>query len=223
MADIDHQLSRLSEQLHALSGKLDEAAEKWATTDSRLGDIESRLQAVEDATSYNLTDWINRHWKIVVALSLPVPFVFTAFMVGVWQMKGDAVISFLREELQQASENDTILFQPAGLSFIKSPVEFGGSATYVLVAKRTSVGEGCTYINTVPIFTDELGRSLSGPFQSRGRQYTTEMTRTELSLEVPRGLTPGRVVSELQITYDCDGERITHRTYPIAFELLPDG
>jgi hypothetical protein len=127
----------------------------------------------------------------------------------------------LQEELQEAAQENQILFQPNGLSFVRSPVEVGGQAEYVLVARRTPMGIGCEYEDMVPVFTDELGRSIVGRYESLGRQYGEEMTRTELGIDVPSNLISGRVVVVLQIVYDCDGTRITHDTYPVAFELLP--
>ena len=221
MNHIETQLDLISRQILDLADKADVAAEAREKTDDRLGHIEDRLAEVEAATSYSLLEWISTHWKIVAVIALPVPFVFTAFMLGVWQMKGPEIINFLREELRASQENSSILYQPPGLSFIRSPVEEGGKATYILVAKRTPVGLSCAYLDTTPIFTDELGRSLAGKFESRGRQYGEDMTRTELELEIPKGLLQGRVTAELQITYDCNGVIITHRTYPLAFQLLP--
>lgn len=219
--DIHQQLSNVLSQLEKLAKKIDEAAVSRALTDKRLGDIEARLEAVEEATSYNLVTWIRRHWKIVVALSVPAPFMFSAFIIGAWQMKGDAVIEFLQEELQQATLNSQIFFQPPGLSFVRQPVEAGGTAYYVLVGKRTPVGASCTYLHTVPVFTDENGGSVTGDFPGRGRQWGEEMSRSELPLPVPEGLKPGRITVVLQMRYACGSETITHETYPVAFELLP--
>lgn len=219
--DLQAQLRDLAQSLESISAQITEAAVRRKISDGRLDQIEHRLTAVEEATSNGLWVWLHQHWRIVAVLSVPMPAVLMAMLVGFWQMRGDAVVEFLRLELQEATSNSQILFQPIGLSFVREPVKGSGIATYVLVAKRTEFGAGCTYVDTVPVFTDELGRSLPGPFESRGRQYGRELTRTELRLRVPEGLHPGRVTVVLQIHYTCDGFRFTHETYPVPFEVLP--
>jgi len=227
MSNLETQLELLSRQLISLSDKIDEAAKKRQSSDDRLFHIEQRLTEVEDSINNDLWEWVKENWKLVVTLSVPimglVSIIFTAVATGVWQTRGPQIISFLSEELQTARIESKILFQPEGLSFIKSPVEEGGVTTYVLVAKRTEFGSNCVYDSMTPIYTDELGRSLLGEFESKGRQYGTQLTRTELELKIPDGLIPGRVVVVLQIKYQCDGEFINYSTHPVAFELLPKG
>jgi hypothetical protein len=230
--DLQRVLGRLSQQVETLTSKVDAAAEQRdedrearerheQETDAKFNRLEHEIERIKRHVDAGLIQWIRSHWQIVVALSVPAPFLFTALAMGFWQLYGERVVDFARAEIEASARNDRILYQPLGLSFIKEPVEQGGKATYVLVARRTDFGSSCVYQTTVPVFTDELGRSMTGEFESRGRQYNETMARTELDLSVPGGLISGRVVVELQIVYDCDGERVRHTTYPVAFQLRP--
>ena len=219
--DLRAQLQGLAGQLSTLGEKADSAAAHRKVQDERLSGIEQRLARVEKSTDTDVWQWLANHWRTTLILTPSILFIITVLATGVWQLYGGTVVRFLQAELREVANENQILFQPMGLSFVRSPVEAGGQAEYILVARRTSSGLTCNYVDTLPIFTDELGRSFPGEFESRGWQYGEEMTRSELSIDVPSGLLPGRVVVVLQIIYQCNGLRLTHDTYPVAFELLP--
>lgn len=221
----------LRSRLDAIAGQLEKADEDRRAAHKqivgRLEHVEAmqedqadRIGALERAAHQTFADWWKQHWPVVATISTAVPFVLSIMAAGVWSMHGARAIDWLRTELQAAAQNDEILFQPAGLSFIREPVAAGGAATYVLVARRNPGWLDCVYITTLPEFTDELGRTVIGPFRAQGRQYGGELTRTELTLRVPEGLAAGRITLVLSIVYECNDQRLTHRTYPVAFQLL---
>lgn len=125
------------------------------------------------------------------------------------------------ERIEDLSGANRVLHQPPGQSFVREPVTQGDIIVFVLVAGRTEAGAGCVYRGVVPLFTDESGAKTPGGYKGRGRQFGTNIVRTEMRIAMPDEFPAGRATLELQLEYQCGEETVFELTYPVTFRVLP--
>lgn len=185
---------------------------------------------------------INRRWLLHRALTKAADWLIIAVLGGLlflltpaWERIGAIWESPARLErlietqerilnsIEDLSGANRVIRQPPGQSFVREPVTQGDEIVFVFVAARTEAGAGCIFRGVVPLFTDEAGVKESGAFQGKGRQFGTELVRTEMRIDMPDGFPPGRATLELQLEYTCGEETVFELTYPVAFRVLPRG
>jgi len=174
--------------------------------------------------------FLKQYWGIIVSLFSIVSTVLSIFFAGVWFLFSGYLIEHSREvlgitEIREFIGANKISFQPPGQSYVKEPVRVGDDLVLVFTSMRTSLGRGCRYLKTIPLFTGSTGIVYSGSFVGPGRQVGPELRRTELTISIPVGLLPGRTVLELELHYTCTDingseQFVSELTKPMIFSLL---
>lgn len=137
-----------------------------------------------------------------------------------------AKLDLLTTEVQKATGEDRVIFETAGLSYVREPVHLGDKILYNLVVRRTRLGAACTLLNRTPIFTDESNISSAGPTERPARQVSGADTPLRILLDIPAPVSAGRVTVYLSLEFECPGANGTTKTVfdqtrPVAFMLLP--
>lgn len=126
----------------------------------------------------------------------------------------------IRSDLARASGEDRVIRQLPGQTYVSEPVYRGDPVVLYLTVERTRLGASCRLIQSVPLFTDGSGITVSGTPRPGVRQVGAAATRLRLELAAPAGLRAGRIELHLALDYDCNGARTPDRTDPVAFNLL---
>lgn len=139
-----------------------------------------------------------------------------------------AKLDLLTAEVQKATGEDRVIYETAGLSYVREPVHMGDKILYNLVVRRTRLGAACTLLNRTPIFTDESNIASAGPTEKPARQVGNADTPLRIMLDIPAPVTPGRVTIYLSLEFQCPGangttKAVFDQTRPVAFMLLPNG
>lgn len=137
-----------------------------------------------------------------------------------------AKLDTLTAEVQKATGEDRVIFETAGLSYVREPVHLGDRILYNLVVRRTRLGAACTLLNRTAIFTDESNISSAGPTERPARQVSGADTPLRILLDIPAPVGAGRVTVYLSLEFECPGANGTTKTVfdqtrPVAFMLLP--
>ncbi len=152
-------------------------------------------------------------------------------IAGIWTSPDQlaeisAKLDLLTTEVQKATGEDRVIFETAGLSYVREPVHLGDKILYNLVVRRTRLGAACTLLNRTPIFTDESNISSAGPTERPARQVSGADTPLRILLDIPAPVSAGRVTVYLSLEFECPGANGTTKTVfdqtrPVAFMLLP--
>lgn len=176
--------------------------------------------------------FLREYWTLFIVALGAMHAITTVMVFGAWAMFGGSVVQAARDELgisdlaemvRELAGETRVTRQPPGQTYVREPVRVGDVVLLVLTISRTEAGSGCTYKGVVPLFTDESGVTFAGHFEQRGRQYGTNLTRTEMRITQPEhGLEVGRVTLDLQLEYECGGvHRYETLQHPAVFRLLP--
>jgi hypothetical protein len=123
--------------------------------------------------------------------------------------------------LDRISGSQRVIVQPEGMSFVRVPVTLGEPIVLVLYVGRTEVGSACILREIIPAFTDENDVQRAGVPTRPMRQLGPTIERTEIELQQPTGLAPGRTRVSLQLEYLCGTVTKFETTTPVFYYALP--
>jgi hypothetical protein len=112
-------------------------------------------------------------------------------------------IEVLSTRVAAANGEDRIIREQAGQTYVPEPVYQGELVTFNMVAERTTLGQPCRLMRTVPIYVDETRIPQPGPAVSPNRQIGAEQTFLQPRYEMPDTLQPGRIAMHLILEYEC--------------------
>jgi len=172
---------------------------------------------------------VREWWPLIIAVASAISSVLFVFVVGLWTLFGailveqtrDALgITELAQEVARLGGKNKIITQEEGRSYVKEPVIRGDKLQVVLYARRTEVGAACTYLGSIPLFTDDKNITLAGDRRPPIRQLNAvNNSPLLLKIDLPPDLTAGRVMLQLQWDYKCGELDITQLSEPLFFIL----
>jgi hypothetical protein len=109
----------------------------------------------------------------------------------------------LNARVSAANGEDRIIREQPGQTYVPEPVYMGDAVTFNMVAERTTLGQPCRLMRTVPIFTDETRIPQPGPSTTPNRQIGQQQTFLQPRYQMPVTLQPGRVSMYLILEYEC--------------------
>lgn len=189
----------------------------------------------------NLKDGI---W-IATLIGVPLSFILTTMVLGLWTLYGDVVISKARHELGvdrnykliiEALGEDRVLRQPRGLSYVEEPVFVGGQMAVNVVIERTDMGSHCILKEGHILFIEPGGNIINGGRFDPLRQISTDMTRLRMVFDAPTPTTSSHSATPrwavyFVLEYTCElvnihssrgqaqRKTIYEDTYPMPFFL----
>lgn len=198
-----------------------------------------------------LYDKIKEYLAIALLLLPILGFTMTLVGAGIWTLYGKDFVDFLKSEmrieesmiqpledkidkiariqnvelnkLKNFTGENRVIYQPAGFSYVRTPVYQNETVEIILTIGRTDRGKDCLFLGGRAIFLDESNFEIPGSEIKPQRQIGIGAERFIVLVEQPKRLPlrPGNVAVYLTLDYNCDDKFIIENTYPMQFILLP--